>query len=429
MTGSKRAIELIKTFLIILLTLSALLLAWQTRLFNEVFAAIPLYGNLVELVRGSAGGVTEQGGASLKEAARPLSIVITNEEGGRFGLKYDTEARNAVYERTSIIIGEALGSASAPSEISEDEWRSALSGHGVYYEYITPIRLSVLDGWLGAKMPETTQDILLRRIFIAFGEERSRLYYQDHGSGLFFGMDTASAAAKAQELEIYSANGAEFAFETGVAGSENAPYMLIMPGSDHPEVRVTAVGSAEELLEKALYAFGHLGETYHTYDGDSDTLICVGIQFHIRVSSDGRVQYRRTDGLPAEGEAPVLSESEMTEQARAIASDSIGVSSGSAEVVFEEFRRGEDSYTVFFSYYIAGGRVHLSEDMHGASVTFSSGVVTAIEVNFRNITFTGELTRLLPERQALAATSGEFMLCYSDTGSENLHPFWVRYGF
>lgn len=424
MTRSSRAVEWIKTGLIILLALSTPLLAWRTGLFNNALTAIPFFGNVADLMRG-ASGTPEPGGTSLKEAARPLSIVITSGQGGRFGVKYDTDARNSVYEMTSSIIGEALGSASTPSEISEDEWRSALSGPSVYFEYISPVRLSVLDGWLGSRMPDTVQDTMLRRVFIAFGEERSRLYYQDHDKGLFFGADTASAAGKAQELEIYAANGAVFAFETGIWGYENAPYMLIMPGSDHPDVRAASVGSAEELLEKALSAFGHENDTYTTYYDSAGVLRCVGTQFNFRVFSDGRVMYRRTDGSPSEEEAPVLWESDMIERARVIATDSIGATGGSAEVMFDAFQRDDRTFSVLFGYYIAGGRVYLPEDRHGAWVTFSSGMVSEIEVNFRNYSFTGENTRLLPERQALAAAGGEFFLCYSDTGAETVQPSWV----
>jgi len=429
LSRSKRVIEWGKTALIVLLSASALLLAWQTRLFNDYFASLPIFGSVAELVWGAT-GTAEPGRAAIKEAARPLNIVITNEEGGRHGVRYDTDARDAVYERTSSILGEALGSASAPTEISEDEWRSALSGAGVFFEYIIPVRLSVLDGWLGARMTEISEDVRLRRIFVAFGEDRSRLYFQEHESGLYFGADTASAAGKAQGLEIYGGNGALFAFETGIGGAENAPYMLMMPGSDHPDVRSAAAGSAEELLEIALLAFGQSGESFSTYYlDDSDTLVCVGTQFNIRVFTDGRVRYRRPDVLPTDEESRSLSKSEIIEMARAITADSIGGACGGAHIAFESYESDGDTSYIVFGYYIAGGRVYLSEDRHAASITITAGIVTEAEMNFRHFSLTGEHTGLLPERQALAAAGGEFMLCYSDSGTEILHPFWVKYGF
>jgi hypothetical protein len=423
-----RAAEWIKTALIVLLTASALLLGWRTQLFNDVNSTFPFFGSVAGLMRGTT-GTGEASGVALKEAARPLVIVITNEDGDRFGVRYDSDERNAIYDRTSSIVGEALGSASAPAEISEDEWRAALSRAGVYFEYASPVRLSVLDGWLGAQMPdiaEAAEDAFLRRICVAFGEDRSRIYYQDIGSGLFFGADTASAAGKAQELEMYSPNGAVFAFELGITGAEDAPYMLIMHGRDHPDVRASAPGSAVELLDITLAAFGHSNEVYTTFPEGDGALRRIGTRFNIMVSAQGGVTYRRIDAPALDRERRALNESEMIERARVIVADTIGGVCGNAEVFFESLEYvAEGSYSVVFNYYIAGGGVFLFEDGYAARITFTSGVVMNAELNYRHLARTYEYTRLLPERLALAAAGGEFMLYYSDTGAETMQPSWV----
>lgn len=426
MTKTGKFIELLKTALIILLTVSALVLAWQTELFSDIVRTIPFFGNVAKFVRGNSGQI-EQGGTEIKEAARPLVIVVTDETGARYGVKYDTEARNAVYDRTSSILGEALGSASAPAEITEDEWREALSGMGVYFEYAIPLRLSVLDGWLGARMPETVKDVLLRRVFVAFGEDKSRIYYQDIERGLFFGADTASTAGKSQELDIYSSNNAVFAFETGALASKNAPYMLITHENNYPDVNVSSAGSTDELLQIILVASGHSEEAYTTYNDNQGFPVCVGTQFKINIDTSGKAYYRRTDELQAGDEEQTVNSSEMIEKARVIVAETIGKACGDAEVFYESFEAGEGgACSVFFGYYIAGGRMFLNKDAYAATVSFMSGTVTEIELVFRDFSFTGETIRLLPEIQAMAAAGGEFLLCYSDVGPETLIPSWVR---
>ena len=422
----EKIVEWVKTSLIALLTVSALMLGWQTGLFSGFFRAIPVFGGVAELVRGAAASVaTEPGGAPTKEAALPLIIVITNEEGERYGVKYDVPARNAVYVRTSSIFSEALGSASMPRRVNQDEWRTALSRPGVYFEYITPVKLSVLDGWLGTRLPDTMSDVSLRRVFIAFGEDRSRIYYQDSETGYYFRAETASSAGKAQELRIYNPNGAQFAFETGVSTAEDAPYVLIQPGSDYQEIRAASTGNAEELLDMVLYAMGHSNETYTTYYRDG-AHVRVGVQFQIRADALGRVVYRRTDISPLSSEDRSPSDSEMIEKARVITADTLGIAGNGAEVFFETLEHGPgEAVSAFFGYYIAGGRIHLYEDGHAARVTFIEGIVSEIELVFRTFTLSGEFTRLLPERLALAAAGGEFILCYSDTGTERLQPAWI----
>ena len=423
MSKSKKSVERVKTAMIILLTISALLLGWQTRLFNDIVNIIPIFGSVAELMRGAAG--TEiSGGTQIMEASRPLCIVITNKEGERFGARYDTDARNAVYDRISSIMGEALGSAAAPSEISEDEWRGALGGLGVYFEYNVPVKLSILDGWLGAGRYETMEDTSIRRLVVAIGEDKSRFYYQNDENGLFYGADTASAAGKAQELEIYSGNGAFFAFETGTAGAENAPYMLITDERNHPDLKASAAGGAEELLELSLAALGHGNETHADFR-EGDALRWIGTKFNIAGDALGRVSYRNSEAPRQDEGRRDLTEGETIELARMMVADTIGSLCGTAEVFFDSIEYGaRGSVSVIFAYFAAGGRVFLFEDGCAARITLASGVITEAELNYRSFSFDGEYTRLLPEIQALAAAGGEFALYYSDTGSERLQPFW-----
>jgi len=425
-TKEKKAIEWVKTVFIMLLSASALILAWRTGLFSGLLNDIPFFGNVAGFVR-NVSGPTEASGVVLKEAARPLSIVITNEDGSRFGAKYDTDMRNAVYDRTSSILGEALGSASTPVIISEGEWREALSGPGVFFEYFNPVKLSVLDGWLGARIPDNAEDVSLRHVFIAFGEDKSRIYYQDSERGLFFSADTASASGKIQELEIYSGNGAMFAFETGVSNVESAPYMLVMQDRYHPEVNAATAGSTGELLDIVIAAMGHSEEKYTTYNDSKGLLVCVGTQFNINIDPGGRVFYRRTDNIPPDDTKQLQDMNVTIERARAIVADTLGRTCGGAEVFFDSIEYSADgSCTVFFGYYIAGGRVFLHEDNNAARIRFTSMMPPEIELTFKNFSLTNEFSKLYPERQVLAAAGGEFLLSYSDTGPETLKPFWVR---
>ena len=413
----RRVIEWIKIAAIVLLTVSAVLLGWRTQLFNDIVRHIPLFGNVAELVAGAAEPTLTL------EAARPLIIVITDENGVRHGVKYDTAMRNTVYDRTSGIVGEALGSAAEPIELTEDEWRAALSWAGVYFEYIMPVRLSVLDGWLGVRMTECAWNREVRRIFVAFGEDTNRLYFQEFESGRFFGADTAS---RAQELGRDGLSRVEFAFETDVRAAEFAPYMLIFPQNHHPVLRAANTVGLKQ-LDNLLSAFGIMGQNTHSQVDDDGTHTEIGPNFSIRIEPHGRVVYRRTDIVPEMEQLP--GESEMIERARVIAAETIGRYADEAEVFFERIdQSAENVFAVMFGYYVAGGRVHLFEEGYAARITFSSGTVTEAELFFRGFeTIEGERVSLLPALQALAAAGGEFMLAYSYVGNERFEPIWVRH--
>jgi len=418
MSSARRAVEWAKTALIALLLVSAVLLGWQTGLFNDFFSPIADF----------VAGVPEP--VPTTEAARPLVIVITDENGARYGVRYDTARRNAIYDSTRGIFSEALGSAAVPVEIGEDAWRAALRGAGVYFEYIRPVRLSVLDRWLDARMPVLADDVTVRRIFVAFGEEWNRLYFQDEETGRFFEAETASLAARVGDFGIHDPNGAVFAFETGVRAAESAPFMLIMPGNMHRFARAAATGSLEEQVDTVISTFGHEGEATRPYFDGQGALVRFGTRFSVRAEPNGRTVYRRTGSLAEEAQHQ-LTECEMIERARVTVETSIGETSGAAELFFELFERNEDgSFSVTFGYYLAGGRVHMHEDGFAARITFTAGTITEAELHFRDFSFfPGEYTALLPEIQALAASGGEFMLSYSYMGLERLDPVWARPGF
>ena len=426
-TGGKRVAEWLKSIFIVILTASAIFLGQMTGLFNEFFGNVSFFGSNSGFVRSTGTAPTDTGTAHFKEAARPLTIVITTRNEERYGIKYDTTARNIIYDRTSSILGEALSSASSPIEINEEEWREALFYPGVYFEYIQPVKLSMLEGWLGVRLSTNIAETSLRRIFVAFTDDRSNVYYQDSDSGLFFCSETASAASKAQELDIYSDNGALFAFETSIDAAENSPYMLISRGNNHPDIRGVTSASIEELLELIQAVMEYGNETYIPYDNEG-VFVRVGSQFNIRADEFGRVFYRRTDIAAPSGEEKVYGESAIIEKARAVVAETIGSYSSNAEVFFESMiYEAEDTASLYFSYFVAGGKIHLYEEGYAAKLVFVDGVIVEMELNFRSYTYNGDYTKLAPEKQILAAANAEFMLCYSDVGSERLQAAWVKY--
>jgi len=424
---SRKTIELAKTILILLLTINGLFLAWRTGLFSDAIAAFPVIGNVAQLMRATPNH-EEPRATIIREAARPISIVITNEQGERLGVRGDVAQRNLLYDQSISIMSEAMGSASRLSEINSEEWRIAILGPGVLFEYITPINISIIAEWFGAGISEIDEDVYIRRVLISFREDRSRLYFQNYQDDLYLGADTASMADKGHELLDFTPNGAMFAFETGIRGYEQAPYQLILQGTYHPYVRSDTIGSQQEILEAALIVFGHYFEMPPT-SLSGNALVSFGTQFNMRVYPDGRVMYRRTDVPYIDAEQPEITLSEMIEQARLIVDGSIGEKSGEAEVKFEAIRHSEGVDRVYFGYYIAGGRIYLHDDRQAAIVSFSGGVIIDAELNFRSFYKTGEYMGILPEKQAFAAANGEFILSYSDIGQEILHPSWARVWF
>ncbi len=422
MSSHKRFNEILKDALIVLLLLSAVFLGWKSRLFGNSSART---GDVFTLLGGlTSTGEAEAGDAELTEASKPLCIVLTN-AAGHYGVKYDMDEINALYKKTVLIFSEALGTAAEAQKVSEDAWRAALKCEGVYYEYMTPVRLSVLDGWYGSEISGSWADFYVRRLCVIAGDGQNTLYFMDDDTGDFY----ASAADTSDRItgvtETTAVNNTFFACELdGKLQSPTDYTVLQVDVAEYPIVDAGNPLADGETLKSVLLNLGNSEQNSYT---EGDAKVFPDEDFNIRVYSDGTLVYTRTGKF--EKTAADMDESGAVELARQQVAGTIGSYCGSdTAVYFNSVEENDGVYNVTFSYVVAGGIVHLPADRYAAVVTVSNGIITNMELYFRTYTLTGETVQLLPEVQAAAASDGSFSLWYADDGSRRVEPLWITDG-
>ena len=249
MSRSKRWIERIKSLLILLLSLSAVFLAWKTGLFQRL---MPEHEALEP-------AEPTPGVSSYQAAADPVCAAVTGVPGLIYGVCYDDEGMRAVMQEFRSVLGETLGSASEPVPVEESVWREALLGPGLFLDYGSPIALNVLACWMGTTAgfePEQRADQLL----LALPAEDRVDFYETLalGSTLYAGINS------------FLPNGADFAMQIETL-QECAPYTLILrrlpvlhtvTASD--EGGSSAVQTAAELFGIRLNAAGSFQEQEDT---------------------------------------------------------------------------------------------------------------------------------------------------------------------
>ena len=421
--------ESFKSAVIVLLIVSALFLGANTNLFGDFFSTIPVFDELSGWFSGKKTVEAELPDSEITgEAARPLCIVLTNGEKRRYAEKYDFSGVDALYESTSGIIREALGSAVNTVAITEKAWLSALGEPGIYYEYSDPISLEIIKGWFGAGAKEQ-ESCFVKRFFVAFGDEKSVLYYEDCREGSFYASDTALAAGRRpQALEI-SGNGARFVFEEGFKLSHDSDYFIIAPQAEYPVLTAENPLENQEKLDAVLTALGVANQYRTNVIEDGGDRIYVGNDFEVTVGADGRVDYMLSDNAVTEpfANGGDFRDREYVELARRLVDKSLGAVCGDARAYFTALERPEaDVVEVMFEYFACGGKIELSEGERPARVTFVNGIISRVELLCRSYGEVGEKIELLPVRQAFAAAGGEFYLCYTDGGRQLLEPFWKR---
>lgn len=436
----KRFWETGKTVLIFALIASAVFLAGKTGYFDEFIDSAPVlspfFGWMTSLKSASTPAPRDSE-ISLNEAARPVYAVVTGVGGHHYGIKYDGAQLSAFYSDTANILGEALGSSSRPLAITEGAWRSAITSAGIYFDYLSPIPLSALAGWLlGSDMNHTGAEHSVRRICISGSADRGVYLYYIASDGGFYRSETAVPySSLAARMSDYLPNSAHYAFELGREYKNVDPYAIILPGTDS----VPSASSSNPMFDKIdtrdiLVGFEinpHLSSPYNESTG---AVVYVADNCSLRLYPSGLAVYKATGDtggrlkIDYSGGAPEISE--LLEGARAFVSPLIGSAAGAAELYYTGHTCDESDggCVLTFDYFINGIPVRPSASSHAASVKISGGVITEARLCFRTFASVDGRTTNLPDLQAAALIGeegGEPVLEYHETSDEVLTTKWT----
>lgn len=435
----RRLIEICKDILIVLLALSAVYLTMRTQIGG---LAGRDGGWLSGLFSGGTVNLLPAGGGETRETIqpRPVRMSVQLGGGGRYGVQYDQTAVDALFDATASLLGDALGSAQAPAQITETAWREALSNAwGIYFDFRGAVPLTVLSASLSGAVNQALPEVGVRRLLLAEAEGAVRLYYSNERTGLYYACDTAEALSGHVQTAAaaYSPNGTVFAYETSYTGL--APYVMVAATQVSPKVyhAVNPVAQMSESdREDLMESLGFHPQSNNSYRS-GDRLIVNEWPDRLSILDDGHVRYETsasdepkypvgTAGEPADAKA-------VTEATWALAERTLGARCGAARIYLigvEQMSEGE--WQADYGYCLNGAGVELGSDGYAARFIIQNGQITEFELFFRSYTDTGEQSIVLPEAQAAAAMSAqkaegsELLLAYEDAGTaELLKAEWI----
>ena len=280
----KQIVERIKSLLIVLLSCSAVYLVVLTQ-------SIAVPSGLLSRPSTGGGGLAV---ADPAETARPLRMAAVIPAGGnevqRFGVQYSEADTADLFQQAYTILVEALSSANQLKEVTEAEWRQALSAApGLYFDWQGEVPLEVLDGWLSVENPMLTGSV--RRMVLAAREGRVFLCYFDEMAGGYYACasDVVSASRLEEVVETLRDNGARFAFETEeYSGLEPCTLVLGEPLSPAVYASVDPLGGSQSLsgLQEAL----GFPESSASFSGAGEQVIR-SRNDTLRIGADGTVTY------------------------------------------------------------------------------------------------------------------------------------------
>jgi hypothetical protein len=365
-------------------------------------------------------------------------MAVTWEEGARYGVKYDEAGLSELYGRFSVALGEALGSSGNAEPVDEKEWKAALSGAGVYIDFLYDQPLSVLSGWLGSSINQVSASHTARHLCLARDGNDLAMYYIRSEDGQAYRCDTAlDFPYISPQLENYAPNGAQFAFELGDSYKLLYPYAMLL--KELPEISSVTAGNplhSKVTPDSLLSIFNMNSFVANSYTETDGSVVYVEgsaeSESTLRVSPSGRISYSQTgaENLKVPGSGLVPTTAQVIEAAFSLVNGSLGAWCGDAALGLSKivYSPTNEAYTVCFDYIVNGLPVLLAGGERAAEIQVRHGAISKAVLNFREFALGSEVEEPLPEMQAAAVVAsgggGEPLMVYEESGNE-IRPVWI----
>lgn len=437
----RRAVELGKDVLILLLTCSALWLAGRTQLLGPL-------RNLMQEDRPQTAAGQSQGEEQIKSAV-PMAMVVNIPsgeglaqgpelpEGGesiRLGIAHDQGACQELFQQVAGILIETISSAGTPESITRGQWEQALTQQlGIYMDFQGEIPMPVLVSWLSGESTQLEGNV--RRIVLSVWEDAVALYYRDETDGRYYRCrsEMADPQTLKETLSTLTDNGVFYAFES-------EEYEILDPDTilfpDSPSLPVYTVSNpvsgGEDSLRSIVEDLGFNLNSTDFYPTDEWVARSGGDS--VRLSDRGVVEYTAGDENSI---LPILRQSDgdgalydSVETCRQVAAALLGSRCGEARLYLISAVQDQSELTVEFGYSLDGIPVCLDT---GYAVRFlvSDGRITQMTATLRSYASSGTYSVVMPSKQAMAAFSAldldgqELLLTYTDNGEDTVTAGWA----
>lgn len=425
---NRRLLEWGKNLLILLLACSALYLAARTQLGRGVF----------QRQSGPGGWREETSMGEQADLVRPVRMAATLSAGDeltRYGVQYDTDGCDSLFQRAARPLMEALSCAQSPQPVSRQAWEEALcTGPAIYFDLLGEIPLNTLAAWLGAE--ETALEGSARRLVLVAQEDLAELYYQQEGTYYLYAAPLVTREQLEEALSGLSGNRAQFAFELEQYAHLDPDTLLLPQSPSLPEY--TAANpladqvEGSELLNSQLTALSFSVDTNHIYITSGTQVIRNGNDT-LRLDEEGNLVYHALAGESTRYRLPPRL-SDQIEECRALAQATVGALCGDGRLCLQQIRPTGETLVVEFGYVLSGAQVQVGSEGYAAQFVLEAEQITQFTLRYRRYQAAPEQALVLPELQAAAALQAlgrsgqELSLVYTDNGGERLTPAWYTAG-
>lgn len=416
--------DFIQNVAIALLAVLAVILFAQTQLYN---LGLDIGSSYFGRLTGVPVQTDTAADGQLSDLAMPVRVAVTGTYG-RYANVTLTTGDKELFSPLSTLLCGILGSAQVYTPCSGQEFLDALSGPSVYYDFLSPLPVSVIAGLVDAEW-----DIALSaRWLVVSGQKDTVVLYLLDDTGRYLRCATAVSVSDLDEaVSHYELGTAMFAFDMAETDDH---YQNIAPCSLFPaELPTLPCLSVSGSLSDASWLLNALGfnpNTKNRYTESSGTEVIMEGERSLYIRPDNSIYYQSggetyltinaAEDIPTLREAAAGTGLLLNALLSHIPSD--------AGLYLESIRQSGSTTVLCFEYQVNGVPVRLSSGC-AAEVTLSGNSVSTLSLRFRQYTAANENSLLLPLRQAAAIAArqkgAELTIGYADNGSSTISASWL----
>ena len=428
---NRSKLDTLQNIAITVLTVTAVLLLLRTQLYT-----LSPGGTLDDLLGSSASTPDSSAAVTAAELRAPVRVAVSGDKTyGRYGSVTTTTA-DASFAPLKTFLQEALGSARTFSTSGEAAFFAALDRPSVYYDFLSPLPLSVLSGLVGGTAGE--EHITARQLVLSAAESGVVQLYVSDGKGTWFQCDTAvSSDALDNVVNHFELGSGYFAYDYTVLSDH---YNRIAPTSlfleELPQLPVLSVSSDLSDESGLLSSLGFNPHTNSRYTEANGTEVVVEGDHSVRFLPDGTIRYKGSDNEASENELTIESASGGTptlQEAAAGVSDLLNrlLSSypGDASAYLLDIQRSGDVTALTFDYQSGGIPIRQASGAAAAEVQLTGNRISSLSLLLRQYTAGTDTSLLLPMKQAVAIaareTNRELLIGYTDNGGDTSGAVWL----
>lgn len=427
-TARRKRRDLIQNLLIALLSVSAVVLFTQAQLYN-----LDISGGYLDRLTGGAGGTGSSALSESTDLSAPVRVAVSGAYGryGNVTLTTSDDAFNNPLSSLGQLLGEALGSATTFTSASRETFLEALSLPSVYYDFLSPLPLTVLGQLLGEE-PSAGQ-LTARRLVIFTDDSQQVSLCMWDGEDSY---TLCSTAVSAEDL-----NNVVNSYELGTASlaldfAQSDPLFAgvdpcsLLP-NQLPQLPVLTAAESISSTDSLLTALGFNPNTKFRYTETDGTQVIKEGSRSLRISPNGTVFYQSggstTVALRPNEESPSLQDAAA--RTGSLLHGLTTLYSESVTLYLESIAQNGETTLLSFGYQYAGVPIRFSDGGCAAEVQLNGSTVVSLTLRLRQYAVSEDLSPLLPLRQALAiagiSDGGELSIGYVDRGGTSVNASWL----